>query len=107
MLFVYIAGPLTKGDRLVNIRKAVQAASRIRNRGHVPFVPHLYDLLIIPKDYEYWSKMDLEWIQKCDVLIRLEGVSSGVDREVEEARRLDRPVFFGLQAFMESEWWAK
>lgn len=107
MLLVYIAGPLTKGDRIENIRKAVLTAARVRDRGHLPFVPHIYDLwdLIDHHHYEYWMEMDLDWVRVSNIVLRLEGESSGADREVALAKELGIPVFLGLQEFMESKMW--
>jgi len=48
--FVYIAGPYTQGEWGTNIRNAVQAAERVWQLGHVPFIPHtetaLWSILI-------------------------------------------------------------
>ena len=37
---VYIAGPYTKGDVALNVRKAYEAANQLADLGFAPFVPH-------------------------------------------------------------------
>ena len=92
---VYIAGPYSKGDVILNIREAIYAADWLLAGGHVPFVPHLTGFwhAIAPKPYESWLAYDMEWLKVCDAVLRLPGESSGADKEVAEARRLGVPVF--------------
>ncbi len=94
-LFVYIAGPYTKGDAVLNVRNAINASEKVVELGHVPFVPHLYHFwhFYSPKPYQYWTKLDNEWIAKCDAIIRLPGESSGSDAEVELAKQQGIPCF--------------
>lgn len=107
-LRVYIAGPLTKGHRPANVRDAIDAAERIALRGHIPFIPHLFDIweIIHPHNYEFWMRQDMSWLALCDVLVRLPGDSPGADREVEAAIQSGIPVFYGIQEFMESKYWS-
>lgn len=98
---VYIAAPYSRGDTVLNVRNAVQAADQVLALGHHPFVPHLTMLwhTISPKPYEDWLAIDLVWLRECDCLIRLDGESSGADKEVVEAVRLGMTVFGGVEAF--------
>ncbi len=98
---VYIAGPYTKGDVVLNVRNAVLAADRVHALGFTPFVPHLTHLwhLISPHDYEFWLALDLEWLAVCDYLVRLPGESAGADREVEYALAHEISVFGGVGEF--------
>ena len=97
---IYIAGPYTHGDVAVNVRNALDAASRLLDAGFAPYVPHLMHFLhmIHPHLYEDWIALDLEWLAVCDGLVRLYGTSPGADREVAEARRLGIPVFANVNA---------
>jgi hypothetical protein len=74
-IYIYIAGPYTKGDSVINVRRAAEAASTLRHGVYhiIPFVPHLYHLwdLIEPNRYGYWMDMCFAWIDKCDALLRL------------------------------------
>ena len=91
----YVAGPLTAGDPVLNVRTAVEAAQRLLEAGLVPFVPHLsmFWHLVCPNGYETWMGMDLAWLEACDVLLRLPGRSPGADREVVRAFELGLPVY--------------
>lgn len=98
---VYIAGPLTHGDRAENIRRAFEAASELLLAAEddgitvSPVIPHAYALCneINPHDYEFWMRADFGLIEACDALIRLPGYSPGSDREASYARALGIPVF--------------
>jgi hypothetical protein len=90
-LYVYIAGPYSKGDVGGNVRTAIHAADFLMKQEDlniVPYVPHLTHLwhMVSPKEYAAWMAYDRRWIVKCDVLIRLEGESGGADDETEFAR---------------------
>src|SRR5258705_9522024 len=81
---IYVAGPYSLGDPVVNTRRAISIGSALLGRGFVPFVPHLslFWHLCEPQDYETWLAYDFEWLKACDGLLRLDGESAGADREV-------------------------
>lgn len=113
-MYIYLAGPMQIDHRFNNVRRAIDAAHRIEIRGHTVFVPHLNEFwnLIHTESEEFWMKRDFLWLRKCEVLVRLSGISSGSDKEVELARRLDMKVFgselsCGLEEFMKSPDWTK
>lgn len=93
-MHVYISGPYTKGDPVLNVHEAIRAAEAVIDAGHIPFIPHLCHLwhTISPHDYKFWMAFDLAWLPKCDVLIRLPGESSGSNQEVARAQELGIPV---------------
>ena len=99
-LRVYIAGPYSKGDVVVNVREAMLAWHKLRNCGFIPFCPHLNHFLhlLIPLEYEKWLLWDLEWLAVCDALLRLPGESPGADRECRAAKDLGIPVFDSIEA---------
>lgn len=92
---VYVAGPYSKGDQVLNVRAAIEAADRLAAAGHSPYVPHLTMLwhLVSPRPYSWWLALDLEWLAVCDAVVRLPGDSAGADGETAEADRLGIPVF--------------
>lgn len=92
---IYVAGPYTKGDVALNVRKAIEAGDKLFKAGHHPFIPHLTHFwhLICPGPYEQWLAIDLEWLPLCQVVVRLPGDSSGADNEVEVAKKLGIPVY--------------
>ena len=87
---VYISCPYTKGDVAVNVRNSIFAQDEVIEAGHLPFNPlmsHFHHMLV-PHNYEYWMDIDLEWVKKSDIVIRLPGESSGADRECALAKEL-------------------
>lgn len=97
-IYVYIAGPYTKGDVAVNVRTHLAMADHLAILGYIPYVPLLTHFwhLVFPHPYEFWCKLDLEWIPKCDILLRMPGDSSGADKEVEYAKSQDIPVVYSV-----------
>lgn len=95
-VYVYVAGPYSKGDQVLNVRAAVDASNALMFEGFVPFLPHLTMLwhLITPKSYPEWLAYDALWLARCDAVLRLPGESEGADREVDLARSMGLPVFF-------------
>ena len=93
--YVYVAGPLTKGDVGANIREAMHVAAFMLKEGFAPFLPHasfFWDM-VEPAQYERWLAYDFAWIERCDALLRLPGESPGGDREVEHAKEHGVIVF--------------
>ncbi len=102
MQYIYIAGPYSRGDQVLNVRAAVLAADRLMASGYTPFVPHLSMLWhqIAPKEYEEWVEYDNQWLRKCDAVLRLPGASQGADAESMLAQSLGIPVFHTITDLM-------
>ena len=94
--YVYVAGPMAKGDYMGNIRRAIEMGENLLKKGYTPFIPHLDFIwdLSYPKPAEEWLQWDFMWLRRCDALIRLPGESVGADREVKLARSINIPVFY-------------
>ena len=101
-LRIYIAGPYTGADRQEidqNVNRAIDAGIEVFNRGHLPYVPHLTDLVdkraretgkeLSWKDFMAW---DAPWLEICDALVMI-GESRGANIELEEARRTGKTIF--------------
>ena len=95
---IYIAAPYTNGDVAQNVRKVMEVANILMDRGHYPYIPHLthFQHIYFPRPYEDWLKLDNAFIPSCDALLRLEGKSSGADKEVELAKKLGLKIFYNL-----------
>jgi hypothetical protein len=93
---VYVSGPLTKGDQMVNVHRAVKVATRLLDAGMTPYVPHVTVFwgAIDPRPYEVWMQLDLRWVDACDILVRLNGESPGADREVARAEKNGMAVWY-------------
>lgn len=101
-LRIYIAGPLSKGDRQVNVDNAVAVMARLIEAGHAPFCPHLSYYMpgafVFP--HETWLAVDLPWVAVADAVLRLPGPSVGADMEEDEAMRLGIPIYHDLDALL-------
>ena len=103
---VYVSGPMTTGGNFpVNIRRGIEVAAAIMDRGFVVICPHEKALgmeMLAPREYEDWMAYDLRCIDACDVVLRMSDgygnplPSNGGDREVAYARRIGRPVYYSL-----------
>lgn len=99
MKAVYIASPYTKGDVAVNVRESLLAADQLLELGYAPYPPlysHFWHFLS-PKPYETWTTLDMEWVKRCDCVLRLPGESSGADAEVKLAKANNIPVFSSIE----------
>lgn len=92
---VYVAGPMTIGDQLVNTKRGIEAAERLFNLGFVPFVPHLGSFwhMMYSHTWDEWLEYDERWLERCDAVLRLPGESRGADREVDWCNANNKPVF--------------
>lgn len=95
---IYIAGPYSKGDVAVNVKRAMDAANELIERGYAPYCPHLTHFLHInhAQPYEKWLELDNEFIPWCHAILRLPGESSGADKEVALALSLNIPVYYSI-----------
>jgi hypothetical protein len=110
-MIVYLAGPYSKGDVAQNVHRMLRVADYLANLGvmcYVPLLTHFWHL-VYPREYEFWMKYDLLFLEKCDCLIRLKGESAGADREVDHAKRLKMPVHefgeFDMQELNDLDAW--
>ncbi len=105
MIKVYIASPYTIGDVAVNVKTQMDVANQLMDLGFAPFIPLYshFQHMAHPRPYEYWLKLDLEWISSCDYVLRLPGESNGADGEVEYARSKNIPVVYSIDELLEHE----
>lgn len=94
--WVYVAGPYTHPDPVVNTRAAIDAAEVLLAAGYVAIVPHLslFQHLVHPHDIDYWYDLDLRLMRRCDTMLRLPGPSLGADNEAAFAESIPIPVVF-------------
>lgn len=104
MKVIYIASPYTIGNIAKNVSVQIEAAHRILDMGHCPVAPLLSHYLEIHRcrPYQEWIDMDLALIPKMDVVLRLPGESPGADGEVDLAKKLGIPVYFGWDELSDS-----
>lgn len=101
-LRVYVAGPISKGDTLKNVHRAIEFGAQLLEDGFAPYVPHLDAYMTLaaaaetPGQSDDWRKLlewDLEWVSVSDAVFRLSGESVGADLECSVAADLGIPVF--------------
>jgi len=104
--FIYLASPYSHPDPEVRHQRfeAVnRAAANLMRRGHVIFSPISHSHIIardhdLPTDWDFWERIDVEFVKRCDELwvLKLNGweESRGVCHEVDCAKFLDIPVKF-------------
>ena len=87
---IYVAGPYSKGDVALNVRKAMEVGMRFNDAGHYAVIPHFTHFLhmTFPRPYEYWLDLDNRIIPSCTAMHRIEGESSGADKEINFAKKL-------------------
>lgn len=99
----YVAGPYTKPDPVINVRRAVQVGDILTKAGAAVIVPHLSMLwhLISPKPIDCWYAQDLDLLAHCSMLVRIPGESTGADLEVEFAEATGIKVYSIPEALTE------
>jgi nucleoside 2-deoxyribosyltransferase len=100
---VYIAGPYTKGDPVINTHNAIKAGEMLASFGFVPFIPHLTHFwhFLYPHDADYWYRYDFNWLDTCDCLLRLPGESKGADEEMRRMIDQGKPCFLDIPSLRE------
>lgn len=94
---IYIASPYTSyKDKLKAVENQIEAANKILDLGHFPFVP-LFSHYFKEQSYDFWLRMDIEFLKVCDAVLRLPGESKGADFEVKMAKYFNIPVYYNLE----------
>lgn len=80
---MYVAGPISVGDREENVRRACELGRELIDLGFAPLIPHLDYYLPRREDvsWETWLEVDLPWVDVADAIIRVPGESRGADVE--------------------------
>jgi len=96
---IYIAAPYTHPDPVENTHRVIKVAEDIIRAGHIPYIPHLNLLwhIVVSHPPEFWYTYDLEILKRCDILLRLDGLSEGADREVKFAENHKIPIIYSLR----------
>jgi hypothetical protein len=92
---VYVAGPYTHPEPVLNTRAACLLADHLVSVGAAVIVPHLSLLwhAISPASVDDWYARDLDVLAHCHAVALLPGESTGADAEVAYARGRDIPVY--------------
>jgi len=99
---IYLAIPYT-GLQELSFKTANKVAAKLMRKGKAVYSPisHSHTIALqedLPTTWEWWMKIDIEFIQWCDVLyvVTLPGwdKSPGVAEEIEIATRLNKPIIY-------------
>ena len=105
LLRVYVAGPISYGNRLANVKAAMDVGRFLVSQGFAPLVPHLDYFMYPEADSLSWDtalEWDESWLLAADVVLVIsEEYSPGTKREVAFAEKNHIPVVHGLHAFEE------
>lgn len=112
---IFISGPLSNGDsapysdQCLNVYEAMKCAVEVIQKGHRPFVPHLYWYIdIIAKKtqidipYQTWIELDKAFLKDCDALLCI-GKSPGVEKELTAAMKMNIPIYYNTFDIPEME----
>jgi len=100
---VYIAGPYTSGDTILNTRVAMETWLKLWAAGFIPICPHwtMFQHFLTPLPKQEWLEYDSYILAICGAVLRLPGDSEGADQEVEFATHNGIPVFFNIDAMIQ------
>jgi hypothetical protein len=103
----YSSGAKTQADREANLLTLNRAAYEVFRRGHIPIIgvnlalpiiqaagPQIYDMVMMP--------LSLALADRCDAILRIEGLSSGADDEVERVRAHGGRVYHSVAEIPEA-----
>ncbi|GHU78166.1 hypothetical protein AGMMS49992_28110 [Clostridia bacterium] len=98
MEIAYICSPY-RGNVERNSQRARRFCLHALRNGYVPFAPHLHFPQFLneadPAQRSLGLECGLTMLRKCDALfVYGEQVSSGMRREIDEAERLNVPVYY-------------
>jgi hypothetical protein len=106
---IYVAGPLgSKRLAWRNVREACLVGAAIFSKGYNPYIPHLmmtFDMIIDLQDEAKYRAHGLSFVPKCAGMVvfrfeSFEATTGGTRGEIELARSLDIPVWYGIETFL-------
>ena len=105
---VYVAGPMSWGDKVDNIQRGIRAGTELLLAGYYPFIPHLshfWDMMLEGERISHakWLEYDKEWVKTSAAVIRLSGKSRGADQEIRWARRHGIPTYSTVEEFLNAQ----
>lgn len=96
---VFLSGPYSDNPTARTL-DAADLQHWLMDKGYIVFCPHTaYHWLdqIRERTYEDWMRQCLAFVQKCDIVVRMPGVSPGSDRECSAAAKAGIPVLLGRE----------
>ena len=103
MFGIYIASPYTIGDNFVNVQRQIDAANKLLDAGLVPYAPLVMSAFMNmqrERNPDEWMEYDYHWLDRCEVLLRLDGKSDGGDKEVARALSNHKIVYTDIDTLI-------
>jgi hypothetical protein len=103
---VYIASPFTKGNKMHNVNRQIDAGDALMDLGFACYIPLLnyWQQLRKPRCENDWLNHDLQWMRLCNATYRIKPIirgkelpSFGADVEEKDCNRVGIPVFYTLK----------
>jgi len=106
MLKIYLASPYTHSDPQVMEERYLAVclkAAQLAKEGYYVYSPIVHwhpvaKLYGLPRDWEFWKRLDRESIQLMDEvwILKLEGwsISAGLENEILIAKEFNKPCIF-------------
>lgn len=114
---IYVAGALSSRedtqrnptqvvtDYIQNVHRMCEAASIIRRKGHIPFVPGLDFLIgVVVGDWkeEDYRGLGMSFLEVCDAVFVI-SFSWGVRKEITRAEELGIPIYYNIEEVPNAE----
>lgn len=111
---VYVAGSYN-GPNVIevlnNMRIGIRASLNVLKAGFAPFTPwfdYQFQLVLYPGEHleiEDYYNYSMAWLRASDAVYvcNLREGSKGTQAEIDEARRLNIPIYFSLQDLIDAE----
>lgn len=108
-LRIYVAGPLTDGNRLpaeaiaLNSDRAAAIGAELLKHGFAPLIPQLTagHACLMAVHWAFWIETGRAWIEVADAVLRLAGVSQGTEEEIAFADSRGIPIFTDLAGLID------
>jgi len=102
---VYIASAYTQGDTAINVKAQLDIANQLMDFGFAPYTPLLshFQHMAHPRKYQDWIELDNVWVLKCDMVLRLKGISPGADKKCELAKKHGITVYYNIAELIYTE----
>lgn len=96
---IYIMGPYSNGDQVLNVRDALRTANDVIHANGVPFIPHLFHFwhLHSPQPKSFWMRIDFQMMHACHAIVSTCELGKATEGMIEEINynneHLQLPVF--------------
>ncbi len=94
--WIFLGTPYSSPSPGENIHETLKLSNVLMDLGCFVICPTIichYQDLLCKRSYDYWLNYTMEGIYRCDAYFYRNGKSSGVEKEIQLTKSLDKPVF--------------